>query len=94
MRNKLEDMYMVRKLNYVNSLSEVNKVDKSTILREIVQELKGQLLKAYDEACNTLTKVERMLESFNQEGVEEFNPCEESVEDHQEERHTKWAPLC
>ena len=50
LRNKLEGIHIVDKLDYVNGKSAVNKIEKSTILRELVQELKGELLKTYDEA--------------------------------------------
>lgn len=50
LRNKLEGKHVVDKLDYVNGTSEVNEIDKATILREIVQELKEELSKTYDEA--------------------------------------------
>ena len=52
LRNKLQGMHIVDKLDYVNEKSEVNEIDKSTILRELVQELKAELPKTYDEAWN------------------------------------------
>ena len=52
LRNKLEGMHIVDRLEYVNGSSEINEIDKSTVLREIVQELKDQLPQSYDEAWN------------------------------------------
>ena len=52
LREKLKDMHIVDKLDYVNEKSEINEIDKSTILRELVQELKAELPKTYDEAWN------------------------------------------
>ena len=43
LRNKLEGIHIVDKLDYVNNAKNINKVDKSTLLRENVQELKDQL---------------------------------------------------
>ena len=52
LRKKLEGMHIVDKLDYVNEKNEMNELDKSTILRELVQELKDDLRQTYDEAWN------------------------------------------
>ena len=52
LRNKLQGMHIVDKLDYVNEKSGANEIDKSTILRELVQELKAELPRTYDEAWN------------------------------------------
>ena len=50
LRSKLEGTHIVDRLEYVNGLSDINEIDKSTVLREIVQEIKDQLPQSYDEA--------------------------------------------
>ena len=43
LREVIKDMHIVDKLNYVNSLKNIDKEDKSSVLRDIVQELKDWL---------------------------------------------------
>ena len=52
LRKKLEGMHIVDKLDYVNERNEINELDKSTILRELVQELKDDLPQNFNEAWN------------------------------------------
>ena len=52
LRHKLDGRHVVDKLDYMNDEKEVNEIDKATILTEIVQELKEELPRTYDEAWN------------------------------------------
>ena len=43
LREEIKNMHIIDKLNYVNSLKDIDEEDKSSVLRDIVQELQDQL---------------------------------------------------
>ena len=61
LRKKIEESHVVDQLKCVNEANDIEEENKSTLLREIVQELKDQLPQTYDKAWNHPDEKLKML---------------------------------